>query len=90
MLDVRGRAEYDAGHLRDVPNIPIGYVTDRIDEVPQGRPLLVHCKGGGRSAIAASLLAARGFEVANVAGGYAAWQAAGLPTEQEQPISAAR
>jgi rhodanese-related sulfurtransferase len=44
----------------------------------------VHCKGGYRSAVAASLLRRAGFQqVVNVTGGFDAWKAAGLPVAQE-------
>jgi hydroxyacylglutathione hydrolase len=47
------------------------------------RPVAVHCKGGYRSAIAASLLRRAGFQrVVNVTGGFDAWSAAGLPVAQ--------
>jgi hydroxyacylglutathione hydrolase len=76
LLDVRGRSEWEAGHIPGVPNIPLGYLTDRLAEVPAGRPLVVHCETGSRSAIAASLLAARGeTEVLNMTGGYSEWAA---------------
>ncbi|MDB4880073.1 MAG: Zn-dependent hydrolase [Gemmatimonadetes bacterium] len=82
VVDVRGRAEWEAGHLPGVPNIPVGYLTERLGELPADRPLVVHCQGGARSAIAASVLQARGMtNVVNMAGGYAAWQQAGLPVE---------
>jgi hydroxyacylglutathione hydrolase len=82
VLDVRGQAEYDAGHLPGVQHIPLGYLRERVAEVPRDRPVVVHCKAGGRSAIAASVLAAHGFEdVLNLDGGYDRWVAAGLPTE---------
>jgi rhodanese-related sulfurtransferase len=46
--------------------------------------LLIHCAGGYRSSIAASLLQSRGFEeVSEIAGGLAAWEAANLPVLQE-------
>jgi rhodanese-related sulfurtransferase len=49
-------------------------------ELPQDRPLLVHCAGGYRSAIAASMLQNRGFDqVSEIAGGMSAWEKAGLP-----------
>lgn len=92
VIDVRGRTEWDAGHLAvpsangnaPVRHIPLGYLTDRLDEVPADRPIVMQCQGGGRSAIAASLLAARGFEnVMNLAGGYDAWVAAGYQTARE-------
>lgn len=83
VIDVRGRTEWEAGHLPGVPNIPLGYLPDRLGEVPADRPLVVQCLGGGRSAIAASLLQARGFaNVLNLRGGFAQWQAAGHPVER--------
>jgi hydroxyacylglutathione hydrolase len=84
VIDVRGRAEWEAGHLPGVRNIPVGYLLDHLGELPTDRPLVVHCQGGGRSSIAASLLRARGLtNVVNLAGGYTAWRQAGLPTTRE-------
>lgn len=84
VLDVRGRSEWEAGHLAGAPNIPLGYLTDHADELPRDRPLVLHCQGGGRSAIAASLLRARGFDnVINLEGGFTAWQRAGYDVERE-------
>lgn len=53
-------------------NIPVGYLTDRLEEIPRDKPLVVHCQGGARSAIAASLLRAKGLtNVINLTGGFA-------------------
>lgn len=83
VIDVRGRAEWDAGHLPSVPNIPLAYLADRVAEVPRGRPVVLQCQGGARSAIAASVLQAHGIgDVINLTGGYQAWHAAGLPVEK--------
>ncbi len=83
VLDVRGQSEWKAGHLPGVHNIPLGYLLDQIAEVPAGRPLVLHCQGGGRSLIAASLLEARGItDVINLTGGFGAWERAGLPVER--------
>ncbi|MES3035150.1 MAG: MBL fold metallo-hydrolase [Gemmatimonadota bacterium] len=90
VIDVRGATEYDAGHLPGVRNIPVGYLTSHLDELPRDRPLVLHCQGGGRSAIAASLLQAHGFtNVINMAGGYTAWTAAGLLVERADAATAA-
>ena len=84
VVDVRSRVEWDAGHLPGVPNIPAGYLAERIGELPDDRPLIVHCQTGARSAIAASLLESLGrTNVVNLTGGFAAWQQAGLPVETE-------
>ncbi len=84
VVDVRGATEYAAGHLPGVANIPLGYLTEHLDELPATTPLVLHCQGGGRSAIAASVLSARGFtNVINMTGGYAAWVAEGLAVEHE-------
>jgi hydroxyacylglutathione hydrolase len=84
VIDVRGASEYDAGHLRGVRNVPVGYLTDHLGELPRETPLVLHCQGGARSAIAASVLRARGFtNVINMTGGFAAWDAAGLPVEHD-------
>ncbi len=80
VVDVRSRDEWQAGHIPGVLHIPAGEIADRVDELPQGRPLVVHCQGGGRSAIAASLLNARGLtEVLDLPGGFAEWEREGLP-----------
>jgi hydroxyacylglutathione hydrolase len=82
VLDVRGRSEWDAGHLPNVPNIPLGYLTDHLDELPREEPLVLQCQSGNRSAIGASLLRAHGFRnVSNLVGGYGEWQRKGHPTE---------
>ena len=82
VIDVRGQAEWDAGHMAGARHIPLGYLTERLAEVPKDQPLVLHCQGGGRALIAAGLLQAYGVSnVTNLAGGFGAWQAAGLPVE---------
>ncbi len=90
VVDVRGATEYAAGHLSGVPNIPLGYLTEHLAELPKATPLVLHCQGGARSAIAASVLSANGFtNVINMTGGFAAWEAEGLAVELEPLASAA-
>jgi hydroxyacylglutathione hydrolase len=89
VLDVRGASEWESGHLPGVANVPLGYLETRLTDLPSGRPLVVHCQGGARSAIAASLLEARGVaDVINLVGGVDAWTGAGQPTERGTPAGA--
>ena len=82
VLDVRSPAEWNAGHLPGSRNLPVGEIDGRLGELPRNRPLIVHCQSGGRAAIAASLLRARGFQnVALFPGGVVEWRSAGQPIE---------
>jgi hydroxyacylglutathione hydrolase len=88
VIDVRGRAEWDEGHLPGVANIPVGYLVDRIAEIPRDRTVVVHCQAGSRSAIAASVLRANGVtDVVNLTGGFAEWQASGNVVEAAAPAT---
>jgi hydroxyacylglutathione hydrolase len=83
VIDVRGRAEWNEGHLPKATHIYLGDLAERSTALKHDEPIVVHCESGTRSSIAASLLAARGFrDVTNFVGGFAAWQKAGLPVEK--------
>lgn len=89
VLDVRGQGEWDAGHVPGATHIPLGYLPERLGELPRDRPLVVHCKAGGRSAIATSILKRAGFsQVVNLAGGFDRWSAESRPTEQPVTVAA--
>jgi hydroxyacylglutathione hydrolase len=82
VLDVRGRSEYEAGHIPNAVNIPVGELERRLDEVPEGK-LIVHCQGGSRSAMAASILLRSGRDdVSNLSGGFSQWGREGHPVER--------
>jgi len=82
VLDVRGPGEWDAGHLERALNIPLPALERRISEVPAGRGIVVVCKSGYRSSLAASLLARHGFsEVRDLVGGMDAWDGTDLLVE---------
>ncbi len=81
LLDVRNRTEFVQGHLPGAQHIPVGHLRERLAEIPRDKPILVHCQGGGRSAIAASVLQQLGIEgPVDLTGGYSAWEAADKPT----------
>lgn len=87
LLDVREGYEWDAGHAPTASHLPMGQLS--LDGLPEGRPLLVVCHVGGRSAAATEALVRAGVEAVNVAGGMAAWARAGMPvvTDSGEPGS---
>lgn len=81
VIDVRTEKEWQAGHVPGSRNIPLNHLRERLAEVPADQPVVVHCEGGYRSAIASSLLLAAGRQnISDLLGGYKAWQAFAAPT----------
>ena len=79
VIDIRTSHEWSAEHIPDSVNLPLSQLRERIGEVPRDRRIAVHCAGGYRSSIAASLLRRQGFtDLIELAGGITAWQAANL------------
>jgi glyoxylase-like metal-dependent hydrolase (beta-lactamase superfamily II)/rhodanese-related sulfurtransferase len=79
LVDVRSAGEWEQGHIDAAVSLPLSQLCERIDEIPSDRPLVVHCAGGYRSAIAVSLLRREGLErVADLVGGLGAWESANL------------
>jgi hydroxyacylglutathione hydrolase len=80
VLDIRAPREWTAKHIDGSVNIPLNHLQERIAEIPRDRRLAVHCAGGYRSSIAASILHQHGItNLIEMAGGLAAWEAAKLP-----------
>ena len=80
VLDIRNPREWSAKHIAGSVNIPLNHLQERIAEVPRDRRIAVHCAGGYRSSIAASILHQYGItHLIEMAGGLAAWEAAKLP-----------
>ncbi len=86
LLDVREPAEHAKARIEGARLIPLGELEARLEEIAnwRDRPLLVHCKTGGRSAQACRLLRARGFsQVWNLDGGIEAWS---LTVDPDVPL----
>ena len=84
LLDVRAPREWEGKHIRNAVNLPLNRLQERIAEVPCDRRIAVHCAGGYRSSIAVSILHQHGItRLVEIAGGLAAWEAAGLPVQSE-------
>ena len=83
IVDVREKDEWDEEHIPDAIHLSRGTIELDIEEqVPDvNAPIICHCGGGGRSALAAESLQKLGYtNVHSMAGGLKAWKAAGLPT----------
>jgi glyoxylase-like metal-dependent hydrolase (beta-lactamase superfamily II)/rhodanese-related sulfurtransferase len=73
VFDVRKLGEFESEHIKIAKSTPLDFLNNHISEFPKNIPFYLHCAGGYRSVIAASILKARGFhKVIDVAGGYAA------------------
>jgi glyoxylase-like metal-dependent hydrolase (beta-lactamase superfamily II)/rhodanese-related sulfurtransferase len=71
VFDVRKPGEYAREHIKLAASTPLDFLNNHIAEFPKKEAFYVHCAGGYRSVIAASILKARGFHnVVNIAGGY--------------------
>jgi len=80
VLDVRMPKEWQSRRIEGSTNIPLNHLQERLEELPRGQEIVVHCAGGYRSSIAASILQQHGFEeLTELVGGIAAWEAAKLP-----------
>ena len=80
LLDVRSQDEFDEGHIAGAKLVDVNdtsFVENAMAVLDKQRPVAVYCRSGRRSARAASLLAAQGYRVTNMAGGVIAWQDAG-------------
>ncbi|MES5894104.1 MULTISPECIES: MBL fold metallo-hydrolase [Bacillus cereus group] len=80
VIDVRSKKEWDEGHLHDAIHITLGNLLERLDDVPKNCPIVLQCRTGLRSAIAASILQKADIKkVFNLKGGFLAWKKEGLP-----------
>jgi len=88
VLDVRRAGEWEAAHIENATWWPLDNFRVSPPELDRDLPVVVHCKSGYRSMIACSLLQRAGFRnVANVAGGFDAWNEAKLPSVSAKPVA---
>ncbi len=88
LVDVREDNEWNKSRIPGAVHVGRGVLEANIEsQVPQkSTPIIVYCRGGARSAVAADVLGKMGYtNVASLAGGITAYQAAGLPVDQSPP-----
>lgn len=84
VIDVRTEAEFADKRIEGTVNIPLNKLSKRLNEVPRDRRLVIHCLGGYRSMIAASILSAHGFDnLTDLVGGINAWIEDSLPVVRQ-------
>ena len=81
IFDVRKESEYEAEHIENAKNVPLSFLSENMQSFPKHDTFYVHCAGGYRSVIAASILKSRGFHnVVDVKGGFKKIRKSQLPT----------
>ena len=76
IVDVRGEAEYKAGHIEGADNVFVGTLQYNLHKLDRNKQIVVHCQAGDRSAVAYSILAKNGFKnIKNFSGGMKEWLA---------------
>jgi len=83
VFDVRKESEYLSEHLLEAENTPLDYLNDYLSTFPRSEVFYLHCAGGYRSMIAASILKSRGIHnLVDISGGFKAIKEAGLPVSE--------
>lgn len=81
VLDVRKDGEYKSMHLENAQHFALDYINNQMDQIDKDKTYYLHCAGGYRSVIAASILKARGYHnLVDIAGGFGAIKKTNLPT----------
>jgi rhodanese-related sulfurtransferase len=83
LIDVRADHEWEAGHIAGAEHIPLPDLPQHVEDLDRARPVVVYCRGGNRSSMAAAALADSGFDAVKMDEGIVGWSGEGLPIEPE-------
>lgn len=83
LVDVRVDHEWDAGRIAGATHLPLAELAERAGEIDKERPVVVYCRGGNRSSMAAAALLDAGYDAAKLTGGITGWAEANLPLEPD-------
>ena len=83
LVDVRVDHEWEAGRIAGATHLPLAELAERSGEIDKERPVVLYCRGGNRSTMAAAALAEAGYDAAKMTEGIVGWAEAGLPLEPE-------
>lgn len=80
LIDLRGAAEYNTGHIANAENVFVGTLEANLDKVSKDKKVIIYCQGGDRAAIGYSILAKNGYKnISNFSGSINEWVNAGEP-----------
>lgn len=83
LVDVRAEHEWEAGRIVGATHIPLAELGERADEIEKDRPVVLYCRGGNRSTMAAQALADAGYDAVKLSEGIVGWAEEDLPLEPE-------
>ena len=83
LVDVRAEHEWEMGRIAGATHLPLAELAERAGEIDKDRPVVLYCRGGNRSTMAAEALAAEGYDAAKLSEGIVGWAEADLPLEPE-------
>ncbi|HSK50334.1 MAG TPA: rhodanese-like domain-containing protein [Solirubrobacterales bacterium] len=83
LLDVRTEHEWEAGRIPGATHLPLPELAERAGEVDRERPVVIYCRGGNRSTMAAAALGDAGYDAAKLSEGIVGWEEAGLPLDPD-------
>jgi rhodanese-related sulfurtransferase len=83
LVDVRVSHEWDAGHIPGATHLPLEELAERSGELDAGRPVVLYCRGGTRSSMAAEALDGAGFDAVKLSEGIVGWEQAGLELDSQ-------
>jgi rhodanese-related sulfurtransferase len=83
LIDVRADHEWEAGRIAGAKHMPLPELPQRTGEIDKDRPVVVYCRGGNRSSMAAAALQEAGFDAAKLSEGIVGWSEEELPLEPE-------
>jgi rhodanese-related sulfurtransferase len=83
LIDVRADHEWEMGRIEGATHLPLAELAERTGEIDKDRPVVLYCRGGNRSTMAAEALADAGYDAAKLSEGIVGWSEAGLPLAPE-------
>jgi rhodanese-related sulfurtransferase len=88
VIDVREDHEHEAGHVAGDRHIVLPQLSAQAGSLDRNAPVVVYCRSGSRSEVAADALVASGYDAYTLEGGFVAWLEKGLPSEPDGAVAA--